>query len=142
MLSWWCLLPVSLWHVTVCEKFPKSLILTRPWCLKITENVSFLCYTTYLMICLIWNILSWNQFEIFMKRKFTTAMRVFGIFVDVFDLNAIFLKVEWIWIFTPKYFFSFLIQHQRSKTKNWCTYCAREIDNEVPKMPIEKKKST
>ena len=41
------------------------------------------------MICLIYNILLYNQFEIFMKRNFTTVMRIFRLFSDIFGLNAI-----------------------------------------------------
>ena len=47
---------------------------------------TFLWSTHY---CLESNIFFYNQSEIFMQRNFITAIRIFRLFGDVFDLNAI-----------------------------------------------------
>ena len=40
-----------------------------------------------------WNILLYEQFEIFMKREFASMTRVFRLFANIFDINAILRKL-------------------------------------------------
>ena len=64
-----------------------------------------------------------------MKRNFTTATRIFGLFANVFDLNAIYTKLALKWLKLSKMTKPrFARKNQRRKAIYWTSKIKKHVD--------------